>query len=515
MRSVSGFRLGLVLLATAAFAGAARARTVLDLWDAAYIQNGKAGYFRTTVEEVVQDGRKLLRTTLEMNLTLKRFSDTINLRAETGTEETLDGKVTGVFMRHYLGKQQQLLVTGTVVGRELHLTASGGGKQSNMSWKAPWDDRVVSLYRQQRIFQERKVKPGDAFDFKSFEPSVNLVVTTRVRVKGYEEVTMPGSKVKRRLLHVEARADEIRTPKGGGKFDRFQPPTLHYWLDQDRMPARSEMDMPGLGKIVAVRTTRSAALAAGPLASATDMGLSQVVRLNRRIPRPLDAKSAVYRITIKGDREAASAFAQDERQLVKNDRGETFDLHVQGCAGPESGKEGGKVGDEFLKSSYFITCGDSKVREHARKAVGSEKDPWKKALWIERWVRRHMKVTFDEELATAAHVARTLEGDCTEHAMLAAAMCRAVGVPSRTALGMIYADLPRKGPAMVFHMWTEVYVRGQWVPIDATLGRGYVGADHIKVSDQSWHDTRSLTPLLPFVRVVGKVAIEVVRVNER
>ena len=35
MRSVSGFRLGLVLLATAAFAGAARARTVLDLWDAA------------------------------------------------------------------------------------------------------------------------------------------------------------------------------------------------------------------------------------------------------------------------------------------------------------------------------------------------------------------------------------------------------------------------------------------------------------------------------------------------
>src|SRR5262249_28003381 len=139
-----------------------------------------------------------------------------------------------------------------------------------------------------------------------------------------------------------------------------------------------------------------------------------------------------------------------------------------------------------------------------------EKDPWKKALRIEKWVNRHMKVTFDEEMATADHVARTLKGDCTEHAMLAAAMCRAEGVPSRTAIGMVYADL-RKGPCMVFHMWTEVWVNNQWVPIDGTLGRGYVGATHLKVSDQSWNDDRTLTPLLPFLRVVGKLKIEVVK----
>jgi hypothetical protein len=52
------------------------------------------------------------------------------------------------------------------------------------------------------------------------------------------------------------------------------------------------------------------------------------------------------------------------------------------------------------------------------------------------------------------------------------------------------------------------------VAIDATLGRGFVGADHIKISDQSWHDTRSQTPLLPFVRVVGKLSIEVVQASK-
>jgi hypothetical protein len=60
-------------------------------------------------------------------------------------------------------------------------------------------------------------------------------------------------------------------------------------------------------------------------------------------------------------------------------------------------------------------------------------------------------------------------------------------------------------------MWTEVYVRGQWVGIDATLGKGSVGAAHIKLTDHSWHNMQSLTPLLPLQRAVGKMKIEVVR----
>jgi hypothetical protein len=58
-------------------------------------------------------------------------------------------------------------------------------------------------------------------------------------------------------------------------------------------------------------------------------------------------------------------------------------------------------------------------------------------------------------------------------------------------------------------------VHGQWLPIDATLGRNYVGATHLKIADHSWHDTQALTPLLPVVRVVGKVSIQVVSVGER
>ena len=47
--------------------------------------------------------------------------------------------------------------------------------------------------------------------------------------------------------------------------------------------------------------------------------------------------------------------------------------------------------------------------------------------------------------------------------MLAAAMCRAVGIPSRVVIGLVYV---KKQSGFGFHMWNEVYVNQRWVAID-------------------------------------------------
>src|SRR4029077_5133006 len=106
-------------------------------------------------------------------------------------------------------------------------------------------------------------------------------------------------------------------------------------------------------------------------------------------------------------------------------------------ATPSSNKteEAKEPSSEYTQNSYFITCDDIRVKVLANKAVNGESDPWKKAVRIEKWVNLNMKVTSGEALAPPAHVARTLRGDCTEFAMLTAAMCRAQGIPSRTAVG--------------------------------------------------------------------------------
>ena len=133
---------------------------------------------------------------------------------------------------------------------------------------------------------------------------------------------------------------------------------------------------------------------------------------------------------------------------------------------------------------------------------------------IERWVCTNMTNDNKAGFAPAGEVARTLSGDCRQHALLTAAMCRAAEVPSRTAIGLVYATDPKDRPALMYHMWTEVWVRGQWLAIDATLGQGAIGAAHIKIADQSWYDTQSLTPLLAVARVLDKLKFEVLSVND-
>jgi hypothetical protein len=86
---------------------------LLDTWDAAYLQGSRAGYIHTRTDEIDHDGAKLWRTTMELRLTVKRFNDSVQLGMDTGTFETPEGKVTGVFMRQYLGKAKKLDIQGT------------------------------------------------------------------------------------------------------------------------------------------------------------------------------------------------------------------------------------------------------------------------------------------------------------------------------------------------------------------------------------------------------------------
>ena len=186
MRLASVCGLGLLLVAGLVQADAPFGKVVEESWDAAYLQGEKIGFFHTTVRAFERDGEKILRTSGELDLTVRRFNQQARLRAETGTEETPDGKVTGVFMTNYLDKGQKLEMNGRIVNGQVLLTMNGGRQER----KNPWDDRVIGMYRQQRLFAEKKVKPGDRFSYQSFEPSIGMVMTVNVSVKQEEDVAM-------------------------------------------------------------------------------------------------------------------------------------------------------------------------------------------------------------------------------------------------------------------------------------------------------------------------------------
>jgi transglutaminase-like putative cysteine protease len=282
------------------------------------------------------------------------------------------------------------------------------------------------------------------------------------------------------------------------------------WIDDKGNTFKRQIQIPGIGQLVTYRTTRELALARGGKAP-VDIGISQLVKLNQAILRPLDATEITYRIRLKGVDEPLKAFASDGRQRVQNGKEDAFEIVIQGRQQPGEAKTGQELPKEYLKSNHFIRAEDNKVKALAAEAIDGETDPWKKALRVEEWVHKHLKnKNYSEAFATADQVARTLEGDCTEHAILAAAMCRAAGVPARPAVGLVYVQADR---CMCYHMWLEVWVNGQWLGLDPTLGLGRIGVGHLKITDHHWNDVQSFTPLFPVTRILGKVQIEVVAVK--
>ncbi|MCX7419861.1 MAG: hypothetical protein NT013_10030 [Planctomycetia bacterium] len=62
-------------------------------------------------------------------------------------------------------------------------------------------------------------------------------------------------------------------------------------------------------------------------------------------------------------------------------------------------------------------------------------------------------------------------------------------------------------------MWTEAFIAGEWIPLDATLGRGGIGAAHLKMSESAMDEDSPLpvAAFLPLYNAVGKLKIEVLK----
>ena len=133
--------------------------------------------------------------------------------------------------------------------------------------------------------------------------------------------------------------------------------------------------------------------------------------------------------------------------------------------------------------NVLVTSEDRQVKQLALKATRGVDDPWQKAVRIQDWVYKNItEKNFSVAFAAANEVARNRSGDCTEHAVLAAAMCRAVGIPSRVVIGLVYV---KNQSGFGFHMWDEVYVNQRWVAIDPAWNESTVDAAHIKIAESS------------------------------
>ncbi len=156
---------------------------------------------------------------------------------------------------------------------------------------------------------------------------------------------------------------------------------------------------------------------------------------------------------------------------------------------------------EFVGASPFIQSDDPRILTAAREVVGDETNSWKAALKLADWVDETVENEAVASVPSAVDVLHARKGDCNEHTVLYVAMARAVGLPAKADIGVVY----QKG-FFYYHAWPEVYV-GKWVRMDPTLGQDIADATHIKLSEGElyrWAD------ILPTVR---QLKLEVTNVD--
>ena len=480
-------------------------KVLFDYWFAAAVEGDRIGYLHWTASEVERNGQKLWHGNKYQKLTVARFGQIVSQWGEDSTVETPDGEVVVTSTRQGLGKDQAMAITGVVEGKTLKVKGEGIAAEAASK---PWPGGVIGVAREPKLFAQKKPAVGESFDYLTYVAQANQAVKVTVVFEAEEQLSLWPNTAPRKLKRFVSRMEPIGPIK--------LPPATTWCDAESHEPLRVEFDFPGLGgRVTFLRTTKEAAMA--PVGRVPDLFNVQSIRLDREIPGIHGRGSVVYKFAVPKEDDPATIIPSESRQELKNldAKAKTFELHVSASHGPaKDAKPLPAPGKEFLDGNYFIASDDAAVKGHAAKAVAglpAGATAWEKGMAVERWVNQNMRaIEFSQAMATADNVARTLSGDCTEYAMLAAAMCRARGVPSRTVLGLVYAGGRDGKPFLAYHMWFEVFAEGQWLPLDATLAHGGVGPGHIKITDHSWHDEKSFVPLLPVLRgLVAKPAVEV------
>ena len=158
---------------------------------------------------------------------------------------------------------------------------------------------------------------------------------------------------------------------------------------------------------------------------------------------------------------------------------------------------------EALEPEPLIQSDDPRIVRRAREITARRaqwsQDPKEVARQLTTGVHSMLDKSITFSVPNAVQVLETLQGDCNEHTVLYVAFARALGLPARTAVGLVYVN-----GAFFYHAWPEVWL-GEWVAVDPTFGQYPADASHIRFV------IGGLAQQVEIMRLIGNLGIEVLQ----
>jgi hypothetical protein len=467
------------------------AGTLMEEWHSIYVNGQKSGYQQYLVRRLGEEVEGRYETRVSQKFAVRRGSAELRFRIEKSVREDEEGHLVSFKLKMIQGPLRQA-TQGEVSDGQLHVRTGGTGGATVM----PAPDGLCP-WAVHRLRLEKGFEPGTQYSYTEFTPEFPAQEAVAACTVGPTEEVRIGEKP--RELH---RLTYTVSIMPGMEITEWVDDSNTTWLSR-------AMAGPGL-QLEFRRTDRGEALRG---AAPADVLLHSIVTPDRPISGPRRLERLRVLMVPSGPGIELPDLPSDPYQSVESTE-EGLKITIRrahpspdgGYALPYGGRE--YVG--LLRANRWMETADPLIVRMSREAVGDATEAITAARRIARYVERTVtQKNLSFGMATAAETAQSRTGDCTEHAVLTAALARAAGMPSRVVEGLAYVEeWPGVGGTFGYHMWTEVYV-GEWLPLDAALG-GH-DATHIALgrSDLNGPDSViGVQAILPFlgrfnIRVLG------------
>lgn len=207
-----------------------------------------------------------------------------------------------------------------------------------------------------------------------------------------------------------------------------------------------------------------------------------------------DSMSLIHlRLRIVGV-DLSHAPSDDGQTITRDGDGWIVDLHPRplGQDGPEILLPDLAKGQEaWTKPSPSLSSDDPKLRALAQKLAEDRPQLMMTLQSVWGYMDGHMRYEIGlGPIRDAKEVLRDPKGKCTDYAILATALLRAAGVPTRIAEGLIPAD-----GYLAYHAWCEVWDGRKWVGFDAAAPYGSFAAAYLKLNQGNVAGTLDQPPV--------------------
>ena len=472
------------------WAATATAAETTETWEIIQLHGNRVGYAHSTLQDVETNGRQLVHVDSTVRMEIKRAGQRLVTTIHSLSLESPDGYPISFETTLSNPPSSQLRMSGEVQNNQLMVKTEVAGQ--TVSRTIPDADKLKSPGFIEHYLRHHALPEGESLKFQSFDPQMGKVVTMGLKRLPAEETEVWGGG-SRRL--------------GKAELTNSGLPGVSTWIYFD--PENKEVfktTIPLLGMTTYTVSEEEALREIQPY----DQLKASMIPLAES--QPFNAAEVTYKLSVTSSLES-NWFPEEVGQHVQREGANSVLLTVR-RAGPQIATELDKAAipdHKYLAASRFIECEAPLIQQLALKGVGTSDDPRAIALSLEKLVRQHItKRNLATAMATALEVAQSQSGDCTEHAVLLAALLRARKIPSRVTIGMVYSSQDR---AFVGHMWTEAWIDGHWFPLDATRAEGGSGTGHIKLTDSALDGDGAFpgAEMLPLAALYGQTTIKLVK----